>query len=91
MPLTPARVIGVGIVFLVALSSVIVVRYYYTWHMAMTPEPSSGRTIAVEVNFGKTVYVSPSEQKLLYGTYVALTLALVAATAIAAQRLRAPT
>jgi hypothetical protein len=89
MSLTPARVIVVGIVFLVTLSSVIVVRYYYTWHMPMAPEPSRGRTIAVGVNYGKTVYVTPNEQKLLYGTYVALTLAVVAA--VATQLLRAPT
>jgi hypothetical protein len=89
MSLTPARVIVVGIVYALSLSSVIVVRYYYTWHMPMTPEPNKGRTIAVEVNYGKTVYVSPSEQKLLYGTYVAVTLAFVAA--VATYLLRSPT
>jgi hypothetical protein len=65
-----------------ALFSMIAVRHYYTWHMPGSAETNSGRTIAVEVNFGKTVYVDPVEQKLLYATYIALALAGIAAVVV---------
>jgi hypothetical protein len=59
----------------------VVVRQYYTWYMPKSAEVSSGRIIAVGVNYGKTVYVTAFEQKALYGTYIALGFAAISAIA----------
>lgn len=76
------RAIAAGLCFGAALFSMMAVRHYYTWYMPRSAETNSGRTIAIEVNFGRTVYVDPIEQKLLYGTYIAVALATIAAVVV---------
>ena len=51
-------------------------RQYYTWHMPSAPDISSERTVAVEVNYGKRVYVAPAERNFLYATYVVFGLGM---------------
>lgn len=60
--------ISIGVIFLSWLLSAMVVRQYYTRNMAETPQPQLNRTVAVLVNYGKTVYVTPAENRLLFFT-----------------------
>ena len=60
-----------------ALALMIVVRQYFTWHMPKYAQAETGRILAVLVNYNKTVYVTPLERVLLYGSYVTLALATV--------------
>lgn len=64
-----------GIVFLASLFSVMAVRQYYTRNMPQAPQQDSGRTIAIEVNYGKTVYVTVSEKRNLNLIYMVAVLA----------------
>lgn len=57
------------------------VRQYYTWHMPTAAEVSSGRTIAVQVNYGRIVYVTPIEKAILHTTYILFATLAVAAIA----------
>ena len=43
-----------------------VTRYYYTWHRPVAPAPTSGWTVAVTLYYGRVVYVTPAEGRLLY-------------------------
>lgn len=57
------------------------VRYYYTRSMPAEPDPQSGKTVAVAVFYGKTVYVDDVEAKVLHGldtTLVVVTVVLLA-------------
>jgi cobalamin biosynthesis protein CobD/CbiB len=54
-----------------------VVRQYYTWKRPQSPDAATGRVISVLVNYGKTVYVTATEQRFLYGTYIVLGLAVM--------------
>ena len=54
-----------------------IVRQYFTRERPQLPDATAGRTIAVLVNYGKTVYVTAIEKKILYGSYIALGLAVV--------------
>ena len=63
-----------GLFFMAALFSLGGLQHYYWAHMPRSPEGSSGRTIAVEVSHGTTVYVDAIEQKILYGTYIVCAL-----------------
>lgn len=71
------KMTALGLLFLGALFLMMGVRQYYTWHMPEAAEIGSARSIAVQVNYGKTVFVTSIEQKILYATYV-----LVAVTAV---------
>ena len=70
-----------GLLFLVALFSMGGLRHYYTWNRPQSAEISTDRTVAIRVSYGRTVYVTLNEQRLLYGTYIALALAGIAAVA----------
>lgn len=52
-----------GVVFLASLFGMMTVRQYYTRKMPETIQMESGRTIALHVNYGKTVYVSAIEKR----------------------------
>jgi hypothetical protein len=68
-----------GVFFLVALFSMGGLQHYYWAHMPASPDAGSGRTIAVEVSHGKTVYVDSFEHGLLIGSQVVFGLSIVAA------------
>jgi hypothetical protein len=68
-----------GLFYLAALFSLGGLQQYYWSHMPQSPEAGSGRTIAVEVSHGRTVYVDATEQKVLYGTYIVLALSSITA------------
>jgi hypothetical protein len=65
-----------GIVFLVSLFSMMTVRQYYTRNMPQVPQQESGRTIAIEVNYGKTVYVTVREKRNLHLVYIVAALSI---------------
>jgi len=44
---------------------VLAVRQYYTLHRAEAPQVELGGTIAVQLNYGKTVYVTSKESRIL--------------------------
>jgi len=46
---------------ILAFGCVIVPRQYCTRHMPETPQPEIGRTIPLDANYGKTVYLTSSE------------------------------
>lgn len=58
-----------------------IIRQYFTRERPSLPNPAIGRTIAVLVNYGKTVFVTSVERNILYASYIALALA-VASTLI---------
>ena len=64
-----------GIVFVVSLFSMMAVRQYYTRNMPQSPQQELGRTVALKVNYGKTVYVTVSEERNLNLIYVVAALA----------------
>jgi hypothetical protein len=68
-----------GILFVAALGLMIGLRNHYTWHMPQLPDTRSGKTIPIEVDHGKIVYVDAAEQKILYGTYVATGITFIGA------------
>ncbi len=67
---TKRKQVVVGVLYLATLFLMMAVRQYYTWYMPESPEITSGKTIAVLVNYGKIVYVTPLEQIYLYASYV---------------------
>lgn len=64
----------VGSVVLSAFFFMLGVRQYYTLHMPKSADTPSGRTIPMLVNYGITVYVTATEERLLYGMYVVAAL-----------------
>ena len=58
------------------MTLMIVLRMYYTKTMPELPDSITGHTVAITLNHLKTVYLTPAEQKLLYGTYVLVGLAV---------------
>jgi hypothetical protein len=66
-----------GMLFIAALVLMAGLRYHYTWHRSQFPDTRSGRTIPIEADYGRIVYVDATEQKILYGTYVATGIAFV--------------
>jgi hypothetical protein len=40
-------------------------RYYYTWHRPTFPSLTAGFTVPVSLNYGRVVYVTPHEERLL--------------------------
>ena len=76
---TKRKQIVVGVLYLATLFFMMAVRQYYTWYMPESPEITLGKTIAVLVNYGKIVYVTPLEQKILYASYVIIAAQFIAA------------
>jgi hypothetical protein len=70
-----------GLFFIAALFLMMSVRYYYTWHMPESVEAGSGRIIAVQVNYGRIVYVDSTERNILYTTYIVSALSGIVAVA----------
>jgi hypothetical protein len=68
-----------GMIFLTWLFAVMAVRQYYTRHRPESPQRELSRTVPAQLNYGKTVYVTPWEHRLLYCTneWLALPLAVV--------------
>ena len=54
-----------GILFVAAFVSMVATRQYYTRARPESPRPDMGWTIPVGVNYGKTVYVTEGEKKVL--------------------------
>jgi hypothetical protein len=55
----------------------VVVRQYFTREMPEMPDATAGRLLPVLVNYGKTVYVTATEQKVLYAAYIILSLVVI--------------
>ena len=66
-----------GMLFVAALGLMLGLRDHYTWHRPQLPDSRAGKTIPIEVDHGKIVYVDATEQKILYGTYVAAGITFV--------------
>ena len=58
--------IVVGVTFLSWLFGMMAVRQYYTRHRPESPQPEFNWTVAVSLNYGKTVYVTPEENRILF-------------------------
>jgi hypothetical protein len=56
----------IGVIFLSWLFGMMAVRQYYTRNRPESPQPELNRTVAVPLNYGKTVYVTPEENRILY-------------------------
>jgi hypothetical protein len=54
----------------------VIVRQYFTRDRPQLPDAAVSRTIAVSVNYGKTVFVTAREKEILYGSYIALGVAV---------------
>jgi hypothetical protein len=69
----------VGVMFLGWLCGVMAVRQYFTLHRPESPQPEFRRTVAVQLNYGKTVYVTPGENGILYcaNEWIAVPLVVV--------------
>jgi hypothetical protein len=71
----------IGIIFLGWLFGMMAVRQYYTRHRPESPQPELSRTVAVQLNYGKTVYVTPEENRILVfaseGLLVALLITII--------------
>ncbi len=79
---TKRKQIVAGLLYLVTLFLMMAIRQYYTWYMPESPEITSGKTIAAHVNYGKIVYVTPLEQKILYASYVIIAMQFIAAAIV---------
>ena len=58
-----------GIFFLYSLFSMMYLRQHYTRHMPQTEQIESGRTVPIEVNYGKIVYVTEIEKERMAFKY----------------------
>jgi len=58
-------VIFTTMILVVSGLGMIAVRQYYTRHRPESPQIELGRTVAVQLNYGKTVYVTPAEKRML--------------------------
>jgi heme A synthase len=56
----------VTLAFLVCLLGLMVGRQYCTLHRPGSPQPELGRTVATQLNYNKTVYVTPVENRILF-------------------------
>ena len=54
------------VLYLASLLGTMTVTQYYTRNMPQTPQESMRRTVAVAVNYEKTVYVTLYEKRALY-------------------------
>jgi hypothetical protein len=61
---------SLGVLFLLAFLSMTLLRQYYTQSMPETPQIQAGRTIPIDVNYRKTVYVTSREQRELEAAYI---------------------
>jgi hypothetical protein len=66
----------VGVFAFTSLGLMFGVKNYYTRTMPQMPNPLTGHTVPVQGYFLKTVYVTPTEQLILYGTYVLVGVAV---------------
>lgn len=73
-----SRELAVGVLCAAAFLFMVIVRQYCTWEMPNSPDASTGETVAVLVNYGRIVYVTPLVQKLLYGSYILFGVTVVA-------------
>ena len=72
--------IGVaGVMALSCFFGLMSLRQYYTWHRPESPQPELSRTVSVQLNYGKTVYVTPTEDRILKFTGEAFLVPLVIA------------
>jgi hypothetical protein len=62
------------------------VRQYYTRCMPQSPQQQLGRTNAMKVNYGKTVYVTANAKRNLNLIYVVAALAFLATLVLAIVR-----
>ncbi|HXS06230.1 MAG TPA: hypothetical protein VN723_05515 [Rhizomicrobium sp.] len=75
---------GLGIfamLWIIAFVSLTTAWSFYTWHRSSTPDAKDGRLYKVEVNYGKRVFVTAWEQRVLefseYLSYGALLLIVI--------------
>jgi len=78
-----------GAIILMSFYGMMEMRHHSTETMPDRPQPERGRMIAMDANFGKTVYVSPAEEKAIAMSYVILGLVAVSAGAMLFYRLLA--
>lgn len=73
------RVAGkvVALFWMILFLAVAVVRYYYTRTMPEEPDTQSGKTVAVSVFFGETVYIDDVEANILHGLNITFSGATV--------------
>jgi hypothetical protein len=69
----------IGAFFLFALFSMMITRQFYTRNRPDFSQAELGRTIPVEVNYGKTVYLSKEDRRNLTISYWAFGLAATTA------------
>ncbi len=79
-----------AVMFLASWLGVLGLRQYYTWHRPESPQAELGRIVAVQLNYGKTVYVTPEENRILNLTGEWLIVPLVAIVIYAAFQFRKP-
>ena len=60
----------VGPLFLLSMLLMVGTRHYFTLHGGERANPSSGRTIRAELNFGRVVYLTTSERRFLELSYL---------------------
>ena len=77
-----------GVVFLSWLLGTMAVRQYYTRYRPESPQPELRQTVAIPLNYGKTVYVTLGESRMLYFTDLWFGIPLVILCIYAAARLR---
>jgi hypothetical protein len=60
--------IFIAFLFVVLELGLMIVRQYYTWDRPASPQIDLGQTVAVQLNYGKLVYVTPAEKRMLIFT-----------------------
>lgn len=69
---------SLGVLFLLAFLGATLLRQYYTRYMPETPQIQEGRTIPIDANYRKTVYVTLGEQRELEAAYITVGIVGVA-------------
>jgi hypothetical protein len=67
--------IALGVFFLVSLFSMMALRYHYTRNMPRSPQQEARRTVPLNVNYGKTVYITYTEKQIIVVSYIVLAVA----------------
>ena len=53
-----------GILCLCSVLGIVALRQYYTRYRPEMPQPEFGRTVKIDANYGKTVFVTPTEKRI---------------------------
>jgi len=63
---------SLGVLFLLTFFGATLLRQHYTRSMPETPQIQEGRTIPIDANYGKTIYVTLSEKRELDAAYISV-------------------